>query len=121
MRFLPVFLDVTSGPVALVGSGEQAVAKLAAHATVRWYPGHTDVGDEIVQAAAGPGHLEVDFHDPLTASLAGAIAVVSATGDGRDEKVSVRARDAGMDGDRREPGERAGKCAPVHEQPRKRQ
>ena len=28
MRFLPVFLDVTSGPVALVGSGEQAVAKL---------------------------------------------------------------------------------------------
>ena len=100
MRFLPVFLDVTSGPVALVGSGEQAVAKLrlllAAHATVRWYPGHTDVGDEIVQAAAGPGHLEVDFHDPLTASLAGAIAVVSATGDGRDEKVSVRARDAGI-------------------------
>ena len=63
---------------------------------MRWYPGHTDVADEIVQAAAGPGHLEVDFHDPLTASLAGAIAVVSATGDERDEKISARARDAGI-------------------------
>jgi uroporphyrin-III C-methyltransferase/precorrin-2 dehydrogenase/sirohydrochlorin ferrochelatase len=100
MRFLPVFLDVTSGPVALVGSGEHATAKLrllrAAHATVRWYPGHTDVGDEIVQAAAGPGSLEVDFHDPLTASFAGAIAVVSATGDNRDEKIAARAREAGI-------------------------
>ena len=59
MRFLPVFMDVTSGPVALVGAGEHAVNKLrlllAAHATVRWFPGHTDVADEIVQAAAGPG------------------------------------------------------------------
>jgi uroporphyrin-III C-methyltransferase/precorrin-2 dehydrogenase/sirohydrochlorin ferrochelatase len=100
MRFLPVFLDLTSGPVALVGSGEHAIAKLrllrAAHATVRWYPGHTDVGDEIVQAAAGPGSLEVDFHDPVTASFAGAIALVSATGDDRDEKVATRAREAGI-------------------------
>ena len=65
MRFLPVFMDVTSGPVALVGAGEHAVNKLrlllAAHATVRWFPGHTDVADEIVQAAASPGQLEVDF------------------------------------------------------------
>ncbi|HZO45970.1 MAG TPA: siroheme synthase CysG [Xanthobacteraceae bacterium] len=100
MRFLPVFMDVTSGPVALVGSGEQATNKLrlllAAHATVRWFPGHTDVGDEIVQAAGGPGRLEVDFHDPLSANLAGAIAVVSATGDARDETISARARDAGI-------------------------
>ncbi len=100
MRFLPVFMDVTSGPVALAGAGEHAVNKLrlllAAHATVRWYPGHTDVADEIVQAAAGPGKLEVDFHDPLSADFAGSIAVVSATGDGRDEKISVRARDAGI-------------------------
>jgi uroporphyrin-III C-methyltransferase/precorrin-2 dehydrogenase/sirohydrochlorin ferrochelatase len=100
MRFLPVFMDVTSGPVALVGSGEHAINKLrlllAAHATVRWFPGHTDVGDEIVQAADAPGRLEVDFHDPLSASLAGAIAVVSATGDARDETMSARARDAGI-------------------------
>ena len=63
---------------------------------MRWYPGHTDVADEIVQAAAGPGRLEVDFHDPLTANLAGAIAVVSATGDARDETISARAREAGI-------------------------
>jgi uroporphyrin-III C-methyltransferase / precorrin-2 dehydrogenase / sirohydrochlorin ferrochelatase len=100
MRFLPVFLDVTSGPVALVGSGEHAINKLrllrAAHATVRWYPGHTDVADEIVQASAGPGQLEVDFHDPLTASFAGAIAVVSAAGEGVDEKISARVKEAGI-------------------------
>ena len=50
MRFLPVFMDVTSGPVALVGASEHATNKLrlllAAHATVRWFPGHTDVADE---------------------------------------------------------------------------
>ena len=100
MRFLPVFMDVTSGPVALAGAGEHAINKLrlllAAHATVRWYPGHTDVADEVVQAAASPGKLEVDFHDPLSADFAGSIAVVSATGDGRDEKISARARDAGI-------------------------
>lgn len=100
MRFLPVFMDVSSGSVALIGAGEHAVNKLrlllAAHATVRWFPGHTDVADEIVQAAAGPGKLEVDFHDPLSASLAGAVAVVSATGDVRDEAISARAREAGI-------------------------
>jgi uroporphyrin-III C-methyltransferase/precorrin-2 dehydrogenase/sirohydrochlorin ferrochelatase len=100
MRFLPVFMDVTSGPVALVGAGEHAVNKLrlllAAHATVRWFPGHTDVADEILQAAAGPGKLEVNFHDPLSANLAAAIAVVSATGDARDETISARAREAGI-------------------------
>jgi uroporphyrin-III C-methyltransferase/precorrin-2 dehydrogenase/sirohydrochlorin ferrochelatase len=100
MRFLPVFLDVVSGPVALVGSTEQAITKLrlllAAHATVRWYPGHCDVADEIVQAAAGPGKLEVDFHDALTADFSGAIAIVSATGDDRDEKIAVRVRAAGI-------------------------
>ena len=63
---------------------------------MRWFPGHTDVADEIVQAAARPGQLEVDFHDPLSANLAGAIAVVSATGDARDETISARAREAGI-------------------------
>jgi uroporphyrin-III C-methyltransferase/precorrin-2 dehydrogenase/sirohydrochlorin ferrochelatase len=100
MRFLPVFMDVTSGPVALVGASEHAVNKLrlllAAHATVRWFPGHTDVADEIVQAASAPGRLEVDFHDPLSAHLADAIAVVSATGDSRDETIAARARAAGI-------------------------
>src|ERR1700754_3533893 len=100
MRFLPVFMDVTSGPVALVGSGEHAINKLrlllAAHATVRWIPCHTDVADEIVQAAGGPGQLEGDVHDPLSANLAGGIAVVSATRAARAETISARARDAGI-------------------------
>jgi uroporphyrin-III C-methyltransferase/precorrin-2 dehydrogenase/sirohydrochlorin ferrochelatase len=100
MRFLPVFMDVTSGPVALVGSGEHAVNKLrlllAAHATVRWFPGHADVADEVVQAAGGPGRLEVDLHDPLSVDLSGVIAVVSASGDAGDEAISARARAAGI-------------------------
>jgi uroporphyrin-III C-methyltransferase/precorrin-2 dehydrogenase/sirohydrochlorin ferrochelatase len=100
MRFLPVFMDVASGTVALIGASEHAVNKLrlllAAHATVHWFPGHTDVADEVVQAAGSPGRLEVNLHDPLTANLDGAIAVVSATGDDRDEAISARARAAGI-------------------------
>ena len=41
MRFLPVFLDLQSGEVLLVGAGELVRAKLrllaAAGARVRWY------------------------------------------------------------------------------------
>ena len=41
MRYLPVFLDLQSGPVLLVGAGDLARAKLrllaAAGARVRWY------------------------------------------------------------------------------------
>ena len=46
MRFLPVFLDLQTGPILLVGGGELARAKLrlllSAGARVRWYA--TDVG-----------------------------------------------------------------------------
>ena len=41
MRYLPVFLDLQTGLVALVGQGELARAKLrvlvAAGARIRWY------------------------------------------------------------------------------------
>jgi uroporphyrin-III C-methyltransferase/precorrin-2 dehydrogenase/sirohydrochlorin ferrochelatase len=100
MRFLPVFLDVTSGAVVLVGSGEQALSKLrllrAAHAVVRWYPGRADGGDAIAHAVPATGRVEMDSGDPLTASLAGVIAVVSASGDERDERMAARAREAGI-------------------------
>ena len=49
MRFLPVFLDLQTGPVLLVGAGDLARAKLrllaAAGARIRWYAtdGHHDV------------------------------------------------------------------------------
>ncbi|WP_368735085.1 NAD(P)-dependent oxidoreductase, partial [Serratia marcescens] len=46
MRFLPVFLDLSSGPIVLVGQGELALAKLrvllAAGARIRWYAGARD-------------------------------------------------------------------------------
>jgi uroporphyrin-III C-methyltransferase/precorrin-2 dehydrogenase/sirohydrochlorin ferrochelatase len=100
MRFLPIFLDVTGGPVVLVGGGAHAVNKLrllrAAHATVRWYPGRTDVTDAIAQAISGSGRLDVERDDPLSADLTGAIAVISATCDERDEAISARARAAGI-------------------------
>ena len=55
MRFLPVFLDLQSGPVLLVGAGELARAKLrllaAAGARVRWYA--TD-GDHDLAASLPP-------------------------------------------------------------------
>ena len=58
MRFLPVFLDLRSGPVLLVGSGELARAKLrlllAAGASVRWHAtdGDYDVSGLDVDAVA---------------------------------------------------------------------
>src|SRR4029079_13710287 len=99
MRFLPVFLDLTSGPVVLVGSTSHAAAKVrllrAANATVRWYPGHAD-GAEDIQQTAGRGQVDLDFSDPLTADVTGAIAVVSALGDARDGGIAARARAAGI-------------------------
>jgi uroporphyrin-III C-methyltransferase/precorrin-2 dehydrogenase/sirohydrochlorin ferrochelatase len=100
MRFLPIFVDVTSGPVVLVGGGEHALNKLrlllAAHASVRWYPGHADVSDHVARAAGGPGRLEVDSNNPLPTSLSGVMAVVSAAGDSRDQAISARARAANV-------------------------
>ena len=69
MRYLPVFLDLQTGPVVLVGSGELALAKLrvlaAAGARIRWYATstHDAHGLEPAQLA------RIDFAkgDPLTA------------------------------------------------------
>lgn len=48
MRFLPVFLDLATGPVVLVGAGEMARAKLrlllGAGASVRWYVTDGEIG-----------------------------------------------------------------------------
>ena len=68
MRYLPVFLDLQSGLVALVGTGELARAKLrvlvAAGARIRWYAteGAHDVhGLEPAQLA----RIEFAKSDPL--------------------------------------------------------
>src|ERR1700719_694341 len=72
MRFLPVFLDLSAGPVVLAGSGAPARAKLAllraAGARVRWY---------------------VDDGTPGEDDL---VAIVAAAGEQRDSVIAARAR-----------------------------
>src|SRR5262249_21445668 len=96
MRFLPVFLDLASGTVALVGSGPAALNKLrllrAAGANVRWYSSSADVAEEVLLASAPLGRLEVSFADPLQADYSEFVAVVSATASALDEGVAARAR-----------------------------
>ena len=80
MRFLPVFLDLQTGPILLVGSGELARAKLrlllAAGARVRWF-----ATDGIMMQAASrlPTRRGLNGEgDPLTADLNGVIAILCA-------------------------------------------
>ena len=100
MRFLPVCLDLTSGRVILVGAGELAMSKLrlllSAHATVRWYPGHADVADEIIQLSTGEGQLEVSLDDPRTAEFPNAVAVVCVGGGLLDEDIATCVRALGI-------------------------
>jgi uroporphyrin-III C-methyltransferase / precorrin-2 dehydrogenase / sirohydrochlorin ferrochelatase len=96
MRFLPVFLDLASGTVALVGSGPAALNKLrllrAAGANVRWYSLSADVAEEVLLASPPSGRIELSFADPLQADFSEFVAVVSAAGDTLDEGVAARAR-----------------------------
>lgn len=99
MRFLPVFLDLQSGPVVLVGEGESARAKLrlllAAGARVRWFAtdGQYDVSGFDEAAAA---RIERASHDPLTADLSHVIAVVCAGAGDIGRAVASRARGLGI-------------------------
>src|SRR5450759_5502252 len=80
MRFLPVFLDLQTGSVLLVGAGDLARAKLrllaAAGARVRWYAtdGHHDVSG---LEAADAARVELASGDPLAADLAGVAGVIA--------------------------------------------
>jgi uroporphyrin-III C-methyltransferase / precorrin-2 dehydrogenase / sirohydrochlorin ferrochelatase len=97
MRFLPVFLDLASGTLVLVGSGEPALNKLrlldAAGARVRWFP-----VDNLLRAqaiAAGRGErVVIDANDPRTADLSDAIAIVSAAGRPLDDEIAAAAQAA---------------------------
>src|SRR5258708_19484549 len=83
MRFLPLFLDVTAGTVALIGAGPAALNKLrllrAAGADVRWYSDDIDVAEELLLASASPGRLELSLSDPLQANFREFRLVVPAT------------------------------------------
>ena len=99
MRFLPLFLDLSSGTIALVGNSAAAINKLhllrSAGATVRWFSDDVDVSAELLLASAPPGRVEIDLSGPLHADLSRFTAVVVAYGDGRDDAIAGRVRAAG--------------------------
>jgi uroporphyrin-III C-methyltransferase / precorrin-2 dehydrogenase / sirohydrochlorin ferrochelatase len=99
MRFLPVFLDLQTGPILLVGSGELVRAKLrlllAAGARVRWFAtdgDHAAGGIETADAA----RIEMAKGDPLTADLNGVIAILCAGAGEIGTAMSVRAKSVGL-------------------------
>jgi uroporphyrin-III C-methyltransferase / precorrin-2 dehydrogenase / sirohydrochlorin ferrochelatase len=104
MRFLPVFLDLQTGPVLVVGGGELVHAKLrllaAAGARVRWFStdGRHDGSECNVSGldAADVARIELAAGDPLAADLTGVIAVICAGAGDIGVAMSVRARAAGM-------------------------
>jgi uroporphyrin-III C-methyltransferase / precorrin-2 dehydrogenase / sirohydrochlorin ferrochelatase len=120
MRFLPVFLDLQSGVVMLVGSGDLARAKLrtlvSAGARVQWYAtdGNHDLGglgidetsrgidetsrgvDETSRGVDEASRIELATGDPRTAELNGVIAVLCAGAGDVGRAMSARAKAAGL-------------------------
>ncbi|WP_407156774.1 siroheme synthase CysG [Bradyrhizobium sp. STM 3557] len=98
MRYLPVFLDLTAGPVLLLGAGELAHAKLrvlaSAGARVRWYA--TDGHHDVSALGADAARIELAQGDPLQADLNGVIAVVCAGAGDLGVAMSLRAKSLGM-------------------------
>jgi uroporphyrin-III C-methyltransferase / precorrin-2 dehydrogenase / sirohydrochlorin ferrochelatase len=95
MRFLPVFLDLRRGRVALVGAGTAATNKLrllqSAGASVRWYTNDAESA-EALTAGLPLGQVELSSVDPRQADFSEFVAVVSAAGDGLDDEIAARAR-----------------------------
>jgi uroporphyrin-III C-methyltransferase/precorrin-2 dehydrogenase/sirohydrochlorin ferrochelatase len=99
MRFLPVFLDLQTGPILLVGSGELARAKLrlllSAGARVRWF---AIDGDHDVSGidAADAARIEPVEGDPLATDLRGVIAILCAGAGDIGAAMSARAKAVGL-------------------------
>jgi len=99
MRFLPVFLDLQSGTVLLVGAGDLVRAKLrllaSAGAQVRWYAtdGNHDLGGLDADDAA---RIEIAAGDPLAADLSGVIAILCAGAGEIGPAMSARAKAVGL-------------------------
>ncbi|MGQ0685325.1 siroheme synthase CysG [Bradyrhizobium sp.] len=99
MRFLPVFLDLQSGPVLLVGAGDLVRAKLrlltSAGARVRWYA--TDGNHDLSGIAADDAaRIEIAEGDPLAADLKGVIAILCAGAGDIGVAMSARAKSVGL-------------------------
>jgi uroporphyrin-III C-methyltransferase/precorrin-2 dehydrogenase/sirohydrochlorin ferrochelatase len=99
MRFLPVFLDLRTGPVFLIGAGELLRAKLrvlaAAGARIRMHvtDGNHDLGGLDPNEA---NCVAFEDGDPLTVDLAGVIAIVCAGAGDLGVAMSVRAKALGL-------------------------
>ena len=99
MRFLPVFLDLQSGVVLLVGAGELVRAKLrlltSAGARIRWFAidGNHDLAG---LDAADAARIELARGDPLTADIAGVMAVLCAGAGDVGVAMSARAKAVGL-------------------------
>jgi uroporphyrin-III C-methyltransferase/precorrin-2 dehydrogenase/sirohydrochlorin ferrochelatase len=99
MRFLPVFLDLQTGPVLLVGGGDLVRAKLrvlsAAGASIRWFA--TDGTHDLSGLDAGEmARIELAAGDPLAADLNGVIAILCAGAGDVGVAMSARAKAAGL-------------------------
>src|SRR6201998_139499 len=99
MRYLPVFLDLQTGLVALVGQGELARAKLrvlvAAGARIRW---HATDGAHDVQGLEPAQLARIEFAkgDPLAADLGGIVAVFCAGAGDVGVAMALRAKSVGL-------------------------
>jgi uroporphyrin-III C-methyltransferase/precorrin-2 dehydrogenase/sirohydrochlorin ferrochelatase len=99
MRFLPVFLDLATGPVVLVGGGDMARAKLrlllGAGAQVRLYP--TDGNRDLAGFSEGErSRVRFMDGDPRDADLSGAIALLCAGAGDIAAPLAERARALGV-------------------------
>src|SRR5262245_25772653 len=96
MRYLPVFLDLQSGPVLLVGAGDLVRAKLrllaSAGAQVRWHA--TDGNHDLTGIDAD--RIEIAKGDPLAADLGGVIAILCAGAGDIGIAMSARAKAVGL-------------------------
>jgi uroporphyrin-III C-methyltransferase/precorrin-2 dehydrogenase/sirohydrochlorin ferrochelatase len=98
MRYLPVFLDLKTGPVLLVGAGELAHAKLrlllSAGASIRWHA--TDGNHAVSSLSAETARIDIAQGDPLTADLTGVIAVLCAGAGDVGVLMAARAKSLGL-------------------------
>src|SRR6266571_4471221 len=99
MRFLPVFLDLQSGVVLLVGAGDLVRAKLrllvSAGSRVRWFA--TDGNHDVSGIGADDvARIERAKGDPLAADLGGVIAILCAGAGDVGVAMSVRAKAVGL-------------------------
>src|SRR2546428_497586 len=99
MRFLPVFLDLQSGVVLLIGAGELVRAKLrlvaSAGARVRWYA--TDDNHDLTGLAVeDTTRIELAKGDPIAADVSNVIAILCAGAGDIGVAMSARAKAVGL-------------------------